>query len=51
MIGYSFPSKKNVDIVAGTIVKMVQNGDITPKLDKRIIDSLELEMKMNESDR
>jgi hypothetical protein len=29
----------------------LQNGDMTPKLDKRIIDSLELEMKMNESDR
>jgi hypothetical protein len=38
-------------MVVGMIVKMLQNGDMTPKLDNRIIDSLELEMKMNESDR
>ena len=49
--GYGFQSKKDADIVAITIVKMIQNGDMTPKLNKRIIDSLELEMKMNESNR
>jgi hypothetical protein len=49
--GSGFPSKKDAEIVAGLLVKMIQNGSLEPKLNKRIIDSLELKMKMNESDR
>jgi hypothetical protein len=41
-----FPSKKDADIVAETLVKMIQNGDPNPKLSKKITDSIELEMKL-----
>jgi hypothetical protein len=49
--GSGFSSKEDAEIVAGQIVKMIQNGNMAPKLDKRTIDSLEQKMKMNESDR
>ena len=49
--GSGFPSKEDAEIVAGLLVKMIQNGSLEPKLNKRIIDSLELKMKINESDR
>jgi hypothetical protein len=49
--GSGFPSKKDAEIVAGLLVKMIQNGNLEPKLNKRIIDSLELKMKMNKTDR
>jgi hypothetical protein len=49
--GSGFSSKKDAEIVAGLLVKMIQNGDLEPKLNKRIIDSLVLKMKMNKSDR
>jgi hypothetical protein len=40
-----FATKHDADIVAGFIVKMIQNGDMTPKLSKNIIDSIEIQMK------
>ena len=49
--GSGFTSKKDAEIVAGTIVKMIQNGDMAPKLNKRITDSLESKMKIKEEDR
>ena len=49
--GSGFTSKKDAEIVAGTIVKMIQNGDMAPKLNKRITDSLESKMKIREEDR
>ena len=33
------------------LVKMIKEDDLAPKLNKMIIDSLELKMKMKESDR
>jgi hypothetical protein len=33
------------------IVKMIWNGDMAPKLNKRITDSLESKMKMKEDDK
>jgi glucosamine 6-phosphate synthetase-like amidotransferase/phosphosugar isomerase protein len=44
--GYSFSTKEDAEIVAGMIVKMIQNGNMSPKLNKRIIDSLELKMNV-----
>ena len=49
--GSGFLSKEDAEIVAGQIVKMIQNGNMAPKLDRRTIDSLEQKMKLNESDR
>jgi hypothetical protein len=49
--GSGFTSKKDAEIVAGTIVKMIQNGDMAPKLNKRITDSIESKMKIKEEDR
>jgi hypothetical protein len=49
--GSGFKSKKDAEIVAGTIVKMIQNGDMAPKLNKRITDSLESKLKIKEEDR
>ena len=43
-----FLTKKDADIVAAVIVKMIQNGDMEPKLSKSIKDSLELKMQMKE---
>lgn len=39
-----FPSKKEAEIVAELLVKMIKNGDLNPKLNKKLIDSLELNM-------
>lgn len=36
----------DAEIVAVLFVKMIQNGDLTPKLHKKVIDSLELIMKI-----
>jgi hypothetical protein len=35
-------------LLAGIIVKMIQNGDIEPRLNKRIIDSIELILILKE---
>jgi hypothetical protein len=43
-----FTTKKDAEIVAGMISKMIQNGDMAPKLNKGITDSLESKMKMKE---
>jgi hypothetical protein len=43
-----FMTKKDADMVAAVIVKMIQNGDMEPKLSKSIKDSLELKMQMKE---
>jgi TRAP-type mannitol/chloroaromatic compound transport system substrate-binding protein len=43
-----FASRKDAELVAGVIVKKIQNGDMMPKLNKRTIDSLELILKINE---
>jgi hypothetical protein len=40
-----FASKHEVDIVAGILVKMIQKGDMKPKLSKNVIDSIEIQMK------
>jgi hypothetical protein len=44
--GYGFSTREEAEIVAGMIVKMIQNGNMSPKLNKRIIDSLELKMNV-----
>lgn len=44
-----FPLRKETDVVAGILVKMIQNGDPSPKLSKKIIDSLDLQMKLIET--
>jgi Domain of unknown function (DUF4907) len=46
--GSGFSSKRDAELVAGVIVKKIQNGEMTPKLDKKAIDSLELILKINE---
>ncbi len=44
-----FPSRKEAEMVAEVLVKMIQNGDSNPKLSKKIIDSLEIKMKLIET--
>jgi hypothetical protein len=44
--GSGFRSKADAEIVADLHVKMIKSGDLSPKLDKKIIDSLELKMKI-----
>jgi hypothetical protein len=44
-----FPLRKEAEIVAGILVKMIQNGDPSPKLSKKIIDSLDLQMNLIET--
>jgi hypothetical protein len=39
-----FSSKKDADMVAELIVKMIQNGTLEPKLDEKTLDSLYLKM-------
>ena len=46
--GSGFSSRKDAELVAGVIVKKIQNGDMMTKLNKRTIDSLELILKINE---
>jgi hypothetical protein len=40
-----FATKRDAEIVAGLLVKKIQNGDLSPKLSKNIIDSIEIQMK------
>lgn len=42
-----FRSREDAEIVAGLMVKMIKNGDLNPKFDKELLDSLELNMKLN----
>lgn len=44
-----FPLKKEAEIVAGILTKMLQNGDPDPKLSRKLIDSLDLQMKLIET--
>jgi hypothetical protein len=44
-----FPLRKEAEIVAGILTKMIQNGDPNPKLSKKLIDSLDLQMKLIET--
>lgn len=44
-----FPLRKEAEIVAGILAKMIRNGDPEPKLSKKIIDSLDLQMKLIET--
>jgi hypothetical protein len=41
-----YRSKADADMVAGLYVKMIKAGDISPKLDKKTLDSLELKMNI-----
>jgi len=41
-----FQTKVDAEIVAGIIIKMIQNGDLSPKLNKKVIDSLRIKMKI-----
>jgi hypothetical protein len=45
--GPGFRSKGDAEIVAGLIVKMIKNGDLTPTFDKKLLDSLEMIMTIN----
>jgi len=40
-----FETKHDAEIVAGVLVRMIQNGVMTPKLDKKLIDSIEMVIK------
>lgn len=40
-----FETKYDAELVAGILVKMIQNGVMTPKLNKKLIDSIDLEIK------
>ena len=40
-----FDTKHDAEIVASLIVKMIQKGEMTPKLNKKLIDSLDMQMK------
>lgn len=40
-----FETKHDAEIVAGVLVKMIQNGVMTPKLNKKLIDSIEMVIK------
>jgi hypothetical protein len=42
-----FRSREDAEIVAGLMVKMIKSGDLNPKFDKKLLDSLELNMKLN----
>ena len=44
--GSGYRSKADAEIVADLHVKMIKAGDLAPKLDKKIMDSLELKMKI-----
>ena len=39
-----FPSRKEAEFFAELFVKMIRNGDLHPKLSKKLIDSLKLNM-------
>jgi hypothetical protein len=40
-----FQSKVDADIVAGIIIKMIQNGNLNPKISRKVIDSLGINIK------
>jgi hypothetical protein len=44
--GSGFASKQDAETVASIIVKMILKGDMSPKLNRKTIDSLELNMKI-----
>ena len=44
--GPGFRSREDAEIVAGLMVKMIKSGDLNPKFDKKLLDSLELNMKL-----
>jgi hypothetical protein len=44
-----FRSREDAEIVAGLMVKMIKNGDLTPRFDQKILDSLEMNMKENKN--
>lgn len=44
--GSGFPTRQDAETVAALLTKMIKNGDMTPKLGKKTINSLELNMKM-----
>lgn len=41
-------SKEEAEIVAGMLVKKIKEGDYTPKLDKKVLDSIEQKIIMND---
>jgi hypothetical protein len=43
--GSGFKSKEDAAIVAGLFVKMMKKGDLSPRLNKRLIDSLKLKIQ------
>jgi len=45
--GSGFRSREDAEIAGGLMVKMIKSGDLTPKLDKKLLDSLELNMTLN----
>jgi Domain of unknown function (DUF4907) len=45
--GSGYPTREDADMVAGIIVRMIQNGNMSPKLNKRITDSLISVMNIN----
>ena len=44
-----FPMKKEAEMVAEILVKMIENGEPSPKLSKQTMDSIELQMKLIET--
>lgn len=42
-----FRSREDAEIVAGLMVKMIKNGDLSPKFDTKLLDSLEVNMTLN----
>jgi hypothetical protein len=42
-----FRSREDAEIIAGLMVKMIKSGDLNPKFDEKLLDSLELIMKLN----
>lgn len=43
-----FDTKHDAEIVAGILVRMIQNGEMTPRLGKKVIDSLNLKLHTNQ---
>lgn len=41
-----FQTKSEAEIVAGIMIKMIINGDLNPKLNKKVIDSLGVKIKV-----
>jgi hypothetical protein len=47
--GPGFRSRDDAEIVAGLMVKMIKNGDLTPRFDQKLLDSLEMKMIENKN--